>query len=1209
MSFEHSPVRLYIGFGGSGLKTILEFVETLTQHGEWAEEVDTRFAFILADTDRNDLAKYSARIQEQVRRIGKDPIVKTIRTSEGITNFQHYVASRLARADHHKRLREHWWYSGEVPFTAENLTGSPEDGAGQCPLVSTFLAWNILERMGKEVLDAVVELKRRITLEGAPQDWTIHPTIIAGLAGGTGRGCWHLLALKVREALFRAGHHTMPVGYFYDTSVFGEVMATSQGQANKMRINSLTGVSELAGWMRNETHRPSPVNFQVPSLDRPADDGADLIDVRRIIAGPRGEELRGVPGQSPLAQAFVVFAGGRAGRPGSAEGCYKVVANAMYARLVREVASRAINSAAFGGIGAASIEVPINELRTYVKGYVSKFVPALLSQRLAVSELDQCVTYLTSQLCTPTPFTYSPRSDGALLERILASVLASAGPQLRRLKEQMEQKEYTEAKRSVETLDSWATKPLSVSSIKTDAERQLVSLFWGTQAGRDTLGHGGLLRELGALDQLHGNEYAAIFGGGDGAIPRLNPVAEAFRRLLMRKNMTLRHKDGTSTQLDLTGFGTKAELAQKLADKLSEIAKALPGAPSGSNGEPALPTFEKARSGLLSRGIDAGEQSEINEAATRRVRMTSMGPIKEVLQVTLNQAADELKVLAREFGLVVTVLSDAADAAAKELTAPRDHLFWTAEDFKKVLSDSADSLFSARLLSEQRLEPVADDAALEEALKGQIQHGSNERFEAQLTQFQARLEEWVRAASTDTDPADRHRVLRRMADKAIHELADNLVLPRKFYVDRFGFFATVQGLLKEWGHEFRRRAGSDVDTARLKAAFRVRFGRDYPHDRLGPLELQGDELNALTVDTCAAMAVHLGNRCDVLFEARRGDAAVVQDDVVAVIAPAEERFNDSFKSVAETRAVEERLFRGRGSFALHPSFERHAFGNPFLMIAYAQENFPDWSKDEGIDRVESLGYHRDPGTTRWLEACEDPSGRSYFTSDEDALPNARESYGLGYVSRSFVANETLRSLRWKPWARAGAAAHDRHLAFVYDTVVFALMDEPHGALRDTLDQLLTDAGWAIPILMLRDPAGQPQDKKWQFTRCAFREHLGEWAANNPVFKAGDGYSSIGKLVDALSGERNEIVEAIAAEASHFLKSILPVHAEQLSADKAIKDMLRDVAVRIERARDQETGPMRDAFVAQYTQLLARIEFLASKTCAQLQEHYERRGRH
>ena len=86
-----------------------------------------------------------------------------------------------------------------------------------------------------------------MTLGPGNQNWTLHTTIIAGLAGGTGRGCWHLIGMKVREVLAGIGRHTMPVGYFYDSSVFSDIMARSPGQANKMRVNALTGFSELAG--------------------------------------------------------------------------------------------------------------------------------------------------------------------------------------------------------------------------------------------------------------------------------------------------------------------------------------------------------------------------------------------------------------------------------------------------------------------------------------------------------------------------------------------------------------------------------------------------------------------------------------------------------------------------------------------------------------------------------------------------------------------------------------------------------------------------------------------------------------------------------------------------------------------------------------------------------------------------------------------------
>lgn len=1206
---NNSPVRLYIGFGGSGLKTLTAFVETLAQHGEWGDEAETHCAFILADTDRNDIAKYASRIREVVRRIGRDPIVRTIQTSEGAANFSEYAASRLEEANHHERVKDHWWYDqGGIPFTASRFVGDPGEGAGQCPAISTFLAWNILDRMGEEVRDVVEQLQRRLTLGNDKQDWTLHTTIVAGFAGGTGRGCWHLLASKVREVLAQSGRQTSPAGYFYDSSVFAEVMNREPSQAVKMRVNSLTGFSELTGWMRNEG-AATPFQFRLPNLQSPHDHGSDVIDVRRVTKG-----LAGVHGESPINQAYVVFGSGRAGRPGSPEAYYKVVANAMYSRLVREVASGIVNNPGFGGLGAASIEIPINKIRAYVRNFVGMHLPRTIAGEAEPAEVDRWVGLLTDGLKSPHPFTYSPKSDGTLIERVLSGVMASAQPRLRRLAECMDPKtkDLRRAADESRRLDGWADSRDGAAAIRTIAGQALVAHLWGAQAGPDAVGTGGLMRDLGALDKLSPDDYALIFGGGDGEVRKANPLSEAMRRLVMRQRLRLSMPDGTTVELDLRGFGTKAALARKLVVALQEIAKKVPGAPVGNDpGSPGAQlshdVLVKATKGLFSGGIDANEAGMISDAASSRVRMRSMGPVQEMLCREFNVAADELNLLAKELESVVTLLRTFADDAERDLKPVREQLFWTGEDFGHVLRQAADATFDGKMLTDQVLQPVADDAVLERALTAEMVSQGNQRFESALVEFVRRLDGWIRESSPTADGAERQRELRRMASKGLESLGGELVLGRKFYADNFGFFSTVRGLLQAWGEEFVRRAASEQDTKRLQTAFRVQFGRDYPVDRDGPVRLRGDELDKETRATCAAMAVALGARCDALVEIRGARTAVESYDVVEVVAPAEVHFTGDFKAACERLAEERGVARKAGTFKVHPTFESRALGNPFLMTAYAQESFP--SGDEGLDRIASLHYHRDPGISRWLQACEDPSGHSFFEVDDEVLPLASKVFGLGYTTRAFVADESLRKHRWKPWIKAGAAAHDARQAFALDALAFALLDEPIADPGPALQRVHDSEHWSTPIISLRRPGqGEGQGKKWEFARSAFRDDFGTWAANNPAFKAGDGHTSIKKVLDAMAGDANPVVAAIADEAVHYLGKVLPAHAEEVSTDGALVAMFRDLRTRLTAAKDAETGPTKDEYGRLYDRLIERIGVLAKMSCKELHAHFQRRGR-
>ena len=1217
-------VRLYVGFGGSGGKSLLAFAELLASHGEWGDDSETHFAFVLVDTDKRDLKTYSDAIRAVCRRIGKDPIIAEIQTSEGVPVFQTYAADRLQQAGHDQRIQQHWWYnpdsgaSNAVPFTAETLYASPEDGAGQCPMVSTFLAWNHLDHMGKEIGAVVEKLQRRLTLADGEQGFPVLCSFIAGLAGGTGRGCWHLLAFKVREVLAELGKQTMPVGYFFDCSVFKEIMAANPGQANKMRINSLTGFSELHGWMRNELHRPDPYNFSLPNIDSPRDETSYLISVKRFISDSKGTVLSGVPGQSPVTQAFVIFGGGKAGDPGSPQHYYKILANAMYARMVNEIASEGINTGqAFGGAGAAAILVPINDLKAYVRSYVSKFLPELYARGQSSAKIEEWCDRLTCLFEAPTPFGYSPNSEGNIFERVIAGVSSNQAQRMKRLEESMDKKkkDYKTTQEECKRIDGWVDSKDGKVAIEAIANRLIIEVLFGAQATKDAKGTGGLLREVGVLDQLTRDEYSAIYGG-DPSIEQIGCTTDAFKRMIMAQKLSKTNTDGTTVYLDLQGFGAKAEIATKIATRLKELAKRVPGAPADGStaGKSASDEFDKARKGFLQSNIDDNEAGIIMTAARSRVRMRCMGIAKPVFEKALNVAADKLDRLAKDLSQVVTLLSEQSEQAEKSCSASRESLFWTSEDFKRVCSQGADQLYHGGILAEQRLEPVANDAALDKALSEAIELGSNDRFQVAQKEFEAKCHAWFAGGdAVGADSNERKRDLRRLLNKSVETLASELVLKQDFYVSSFGFFGVTRSLIQEWGKEFRRRAGSEQDTEKLKSAFRVYFGCDYPFDKDGVVEAKGKDLDAETVRVCQCMAVELASRCDVLFHKKLKAGSTGVGDSASVVLPAQDRFEGDFVKGAIAYGIESGRFPGPGFFKPCVTHKKGAHGNPFTMVAYAQLAF-NWKGDQGkgLNEVASLAYYKDPDTAKWLAACEDEKGLSVFAQDPDVLPNADSSYGLGYSSPIFVREKLLRELRWRPWAHQGINVANERMSFVWDAIAFALLDEPPtGEIGRDLLRVTESEGWQVPMIALRSSPSETegQEKKWQFTRSAFRDNMGVRTANNPACKAGDGFTSIRKLQDALSeGHPNPIVDAIAVEAIQFIRDVLLKHPEEISADGAFTAMFRELRGELQKAKDAETGHTQVEYQALYDQLIARIEVLVKMNAVALLGHFERRGR-
>ncbi|MSR45385.1 MAG: hypothetical protein EXS15_08585, partial [Phycisphaerales bacterium] len=1042
-------------------------------------------------------------------------------------------------------------------------------------------------------------------------------SFIAGLAGGTGRGCWHLLAFKVREVLANLGKETMPVGYFFDASVFKEIMTANPGQANKMRVNSLTGISELHAWMANELHQAGPFNYALPNIDSPRDPSSDLISVSRYVSDSKGMVLRGVPGQSPVTQAFVLFAGGKAGDPGSPAHYYKILANAMYARMVDEIASEGINTGqSFGGAGAASIVVPINDIKEYVGAYTAKFLPELYSRSVDTAKIDEWCDRLTRVFEAQTPFAYSPNVDGNIFERVVFAVTSNQAQRMRRLEEAMDPKkrDYKSAHEECKRVDAWASSKDGKVMVEAISQRLIIETFFGSQPSKDAVGTGGMLREVRVLGQLARNEYAAVYGG-DQDIPQIKCTTEAYKRMIMAQTLSIANPNGTTDELDISGYGSKAELATKISKRLKELAKRVPAA--NATVSSATAEFENARKGFLQSGINVNESSLIIDAAKSRGRMQCMGVAGPFFQKVLNETADRLDRLASDLSQVVTLLVEQSKESEKSCGASRDRLFWTSDDFRRICDQSADQLYTGSILAQQQLQPVADDVVLDAALVRAIGLGSNERFQVAQSEFGSKLDRWLAGDVDGADRNERRREVRRLLTKGMEGLGRELVLMPSFYVEKFGFFGVMRGLLEAWGAEFRRRAGSEQDTQKLKASFRVLFGCDFEFDKDGVVQKSGEELIQETKRVCQCLSVELANRCDVLFHKKLRAGSVQHGDSASVVLPAQDRFDEEFVSQAHEYAIASGRFPEAGFFKVCQTFRKNARGNPFVMLAYAQLAF-DWKSNagSGLSAVASLDYYRDPATARWLAACEDERGLSVFCQDSEVLPNAGESYGLGYSSPIFVRKGLLRDLRWRPWLTHGAAVANERSSFVWDAIAFAMLDEPIAeGLTEAIGsavRAVTDAeSWQMPLIALRSAldGSETQEKKWQFARSPFRNNMGLREASHPACKAGDGFTSIKKLHDALtSSHPNPVVEAIATEAVMFIKDVLLSHKEQVSAEGALTAMFRQLGTELQKAKEAETGHTQIEYQAMYGQLISRVEALQKKSPSELQGHFERRGR-
>lgn len=1221
--------------GGSGLKTLRHFVSLLTQHGGEARKSEIYTAFLLVDTDGGDLDEYAKEINVAFKRVFRDPIVRTVHLSADITDFQSFVETKLTKGKHHERLKEAWWYRQDElnkPFTAINLKDSPTRGAGQCPLVSTFLAWNQMRQIELTIDDLLNTLKNRSVQGDNLQNWTLEVSLVAGLAGGTGRGCWHLISSKIREKLRDLNLRPKPVGFFFDSSVFAEDVKRHE-QVMKLQVNSITGISELLAWLRNEYERDSdiePFNFRLPSLEHPDVPSSDLIDTTKLSTTVGGERLLAVSGRAPISAAYLIFGSGKQGKLGEADAYYRSVANALYARLFNATASKTINEAGhLNGLAAATVSVPIAGVQEYVRSYVREFLPSCFSARIDDKQIKSVVDTFLEGLGIPESGIIQPSGDplaSNVPQRVYHKINENTIDAKQQLVQALTDRNYEDAEAVAKELTDWA-----------DDNRDRITCFvrevvrdrlWGQQFAPESAGTGGTLRDRFALQPtLDRPRFDRLYAASDPM--RCNPVGEAARELLQETAIKLLAAERPEESIDLSSYETKRAIAEGIATSLRGICaridqRSMPDNSSDAPGTTASPSAEltRARSGFLKTNVNQREKEIIRDSVEPWIVLESNKEIRNCLRSVLDAAVTEIEALEQALAAVVKKLGETAADQQTVTDRWRNNTFWNDRDWKKILD--GDTVFDQSVLSAQTLQPVEKPAELKQQFND-LMRESSAGFAAAREMFVKEMRQWIEAKSRSKDPLHDRRLPDLMHD-TLERMADQFMIPDEFYKKTFGFFETVRGLMKDWGAKMVERMGAPQDKAKLASVFRNTFGLDYPQSVAGggaPKQLETDaEIDGLARAACRALAVRLGGRCDPLFQQRFDEGERPTYDTVAVVLPTESYFDDEAAKEIDAAAEQNPQFTASGNFTAVPTFDKLDAGNPYTMFAYATQQFEDWRSDTGMARIASLEYYKTPEVLNWLRACEDRNGASVFL-DGDVLfkkygiPSHRDIYGLGYISPLFVHDKTLKELRWSPWDESKARSKEKRQER-RDLLVYALLKPlpaevatEFASTAKHLGSVLKVAGWDMPLMSWGGAVAEDGVFSWRFRRPAIRLCTEITAkkrrdANHPAFKEGHGHPSIRRCLDEL--ENNEaIASAIAGEASLFMEEVLcnNEYADLFDAERDINVAFRYLGDELRSAKTKQDGPAAEKMRKLIDDLLARVAELETYSPEKLKEHFEK----
>ena len=432
MNNKKAVPTIVVGCGGSGLATIQKLNRMLASNPALADRMGDEMFYLAIDTDMAPLTAFSENISEDMN--GRPaPFIAEIQLSRGIRQLKQITDACMVhpfkgRSDSPAldRLKEHWWFRRGKPFEAPAVTNLMT-GAGQCPPASYCLAWFRMDEIAKQVHVIIDHIKSKfgklVTGEDINPIANINVFLVAGLAGGTGRGVWELVAYKIRE-IFEKEYElpVQPIGVFFTEGVFSDVKKRYPHQVAALKVNSLTGLSELASLMKTGRSSDDSEIFRMrmPNMRTPQRELTDVLGIDNSVAGRT----------SPVHSAYLVCGDRDEGRLDGSKQFYEMAGAALYTMIVNSnINSTACNDDdPFLSFASNTFEVDVTHLRSYFENYVR----GVALDRLAKVDVDQgdaVREFLAANpLVKPISAIKSAMGDktGTLLQRVTSFLLEDA---------------------------------------------------------------------------------------------------------------------------------------------------------------------------------------------------------------------------------------------------------------------------------------------------------------------------------------------------------------------------------------------------------------------------------------------------------------------------------------------------------------------------------------------------------------------------------------------------------------------------------------------------------------------------------------------------------------------------------------------------------------------------------------------------------------
>ena len=980
-----SGPNIFVGCGGSGINTLIRLNELLSEDTEWRGRMDTDVYYVVVDTNTSDLARFGAAIREHARG-ARAPYVASIPIARGVAGL-HEVVYKYFRPTLPEggtmRHQDHWWRGADgQPFIAYHVRPPVTDGAGQCPAIAYLLTWKELGPQGAvdmALQDVLTEITRRRPGHTALENARF--SVVAGLAGGTGRGSWTLMAFKLREFMEAQGQRAInSAADLSDASVFDNVVKIQPTQRIPLAVNSLTGVSELSAWMHNTPDALDgegyPYPYRLPNLERPFDESADVLTAY-LDRNPRSSR--------PVDEAILVF---RRSDVAVLEDCaqlQEMVGTCLYAKTtIGHLADVGINQVVgtYYGTAAATFEVPATQIRHYFETRVRMRMLERLEEcdpgamRDAAGEVLEDLGLLL-RADADHRSEYRADDKGDLLQRALHFIQRERQPSLNNLKKALDEDDPDAVKDAIE-----AALNVTDQDVQTGLRHAVSEMF-------------GAATE----DEIHARLEARVRTALEGTVLSGQAATVMLREVQRRLQKVVEALPSDSAFADL-----RAQPVQDWAE-----------------------ARRKEFLGLWGEHFNAYEKTALTEGTRRGIWAAAYPTLRGLLR--------------DQIGALQVPIARWIDAAGKALSwidrlegEWRDDLERTVgagDPFHQLFTDPAapdrslPDKFSTTSFYRRELRPVLTRAQ-ERSLLDEVT--------AQAGSDHDRLRGAVALAIFDPQSGlaeDDVRRGRKFADTLGKAISESFHLPATFAARHFGLRHTVEELVQAW-ETYLNTIGDSDRLGEKKDQFTRFFGIPV-EQRDGEVRIRDAELALLH------MGASLASTCRPYWQIRRPSyadttglkpnelvhdpASKVQDAVTLFLPDV---------GTLDREAAREKLqaIRPPGARPLDLVTGAAVKGaNPFVMVAYATSGTRD------LEDILSLGYHKEPEIRAWMDMAERHDGESWFSTRDNQK-------GLGYLDPEYVRTPRLSRLRWKPWQKEDAGAAAAAETDVIDAVLYALYEPP-----------------------------------------------------------------------------------------------------------------------------------------------------------------------